>query len=661
MPVASIIEQNSVKTTGRAHSAGSTGRSDSAAAAAASYNPDVSFALRIVGSEGTEISAVYSTARQRVLDAITEVGSIVYSNAHTALAVSGHGLKRLSAQVVTSVRGRGGAIAATTRELPSADTSAKAGSDEEGGPELLWRAALRLQMLPPYRAAVVHTLLSTLDTSSSSSGGEGGRNKYSTVSRMVLMEAALFNGLAHTVAEYLTTQSDVHDFICSDVKRVYEWAVGTDSGDINSAVSVQSSVESYIRSVCKNDIVLPLLHAEHACTRLHTSASLQVALDGVSALQLVVEALLLRKQHGSSDAHGTSNNEILAQVVEQGQLSLRVHIQELLCMQQVVSVLLEVVDAAHSGDSLQFCSLLPSTVYDHSTLHSPSSSHHTNSMLSDYHSAQHRQLQTYPHLRYLPEYLRAADQTLFDELYNMLDAKSAKCVEFLKINADSAIGVNLTTLANSIVEVLFLPLTALRAESTRFITSLHTSHAQRSVDFIEECEASMSGKSQVGHSLALYFLLQMLYLSQPSLQSGLNDSGTIKRATMLCKKVGNAAGLTHTVRTGVLALWQVNYNTSFDFSKILVLTIRFCIVQIDASVAVPAAVSLVASSSTAITRDEAILTTLIRKLLSSDHLAECRTLLQYLLNKQHNIVRSKFFIMATAAAVPRPDLWQVRF
>ena len=106
----------------------------------------------------------------------------------------------------------------------------------------------------------------------------------------------------------------------------------------------------------------------------------------------------------------------------------------------------------------------------------------------------------------------------------------------------------------------------------------------------------------------------------------------------LTKRFGAAAGLSHTVRCGVQALWQV-----------------------DAGVAVAEAVRLIGSRDTSITQDQNILATALRRLLSSDHLAEGKALLAHLNSVRHPVVQTKFFIMATAAAVPRPDMWQVTF
>ncbi len=627
--MAAVIEQSSVRTVGRGFSAGTSN--------SLSQPPAASFVVRIAGSEGTEISATYRSAQQQVLDALVELGSSVFSRAHTELATTSAaaaaGKPLLVPQLQLTVFKIDGSIH-SSKEI---EVSGTANADEVG-PELLWRACVRLQLLPRWRLPVLTATIAALDSSADSSSNA---NKYFAVSRAVLMEAALAGGLSHLVAQYVLVRSegpDSGDFLLADVKRVYEWAVGGPSSvsAMSQVPSLQSSLEAFVRGACKSDLTLPLLSASVGDrTGRGVVAGLQSALDVASGLRQVVEALLERKQNALEGEE--AGNQVMVRVVEEGQLALRVQIQELLCLQQIVRVLLEVAQTP----SLSFRALLPSEVHDmqRGQLHSSSasSSGAAASMLSEYHFTVGRRLQAAPQMKFLPEYLQAGDMRLFDELCAMLDEKLTKSVDFLRVGGDSALGVNLDHLAASITDLLLLPLAALKTETSRFLSALPP-HAHRTDSHMEETEHAIVSKAQVGHSVVLYFLLEMAHLSVASAQNAADAMRTNAFSAVqgLTKRFGTAAGLSHPVRCGVQALWQV-----------------------DAGVAVAEAVRLIGSRDTSITQDQNILATALRRLLSLDHLAESKALLAHLSSVRHPVVQTKFFIMATAAAVPRPDMWQV--
>ena len=506
--VAAVIEQSSVRTVGRGSSStvSSTER--------LSQPPAASFIVRIAGSEGTEISATYRSAQQQVLDALVELGSAVFSRAHTELATTASaaaaGKPLLAPQLQHTVFKLDGSIH-SSKEI---EVSAAANAGEMG-PELLWRACVRLQLLPRWRLPALTATIAQMDSSADSSSNA---NKYFAVSRAVLMEAALAGGLGHLVAQYVLVRSegpDSGDFLLSDVKRVYEWAVGGPStvSSMSQVPSLQSSLDAFVRSACKSDLTLPLLSASAGRAGQGVVAGLQSALDVASGLRQVVEALLERKQNALEGEE--AGNHVMVRVVEEGQLALRVQIQELLCLQQIVRVLLEVAQTP----ALSFRALLPSEVHDmqRGQLHSSSSSSSgaTASMLSEYHFAVGHRLQAAPQMKYLPEYLQAGDTRLFDELCAMLDENSTKIVEFLRVGGDSALGVNLDHLAASITDLLLLPLAALKTETSRFLSALPP-HAHRSDSHMEETEHAIVSKAQVGHSVVLYFLLEMAHLSAMS-------------------------------------------------------------------------------------------------------------------------------------------------
>eukprot|EP01032_Pedospumella_encystans_P014514 gene14514-16661_t len=216
--MAAVIEQSSVRTVGR-------GSSTVSSKDHLSQPPAASFIVRIAGSEGTEISATYRSAQQQVLDALVELGSAVFSRAHTELATTtsaaAAGKPLLAPQLQQTVFKMDGSIL-SSKEI---EVSAAANAGEVG-PELLWRACVRLQLLPSWRLPALTATIAQMDSSADSSSNA---NKYFAVSRAVLMEAALAGGLGHLVAQYVLVRSegpDSGDFLLSDVKRVYEWAVG---------------------------------------------------------------------------------------------------------------------------------------------------------------------------------------------------------------------------------------------------------------------------------------------------------------------------------------------------------------------------------------------------------------------------------------------------
>lgn len=614
--VASIVEPGSVRTVGRGSSS------------VLLAPPDASFTVRVVGSQGTEMAATFRSARQRVLDALVEVGSAVFSRAHTELATTSSaanaGNPLLGAQLLGTVFRSDGAIH-SHKELDVASSASEQSSGKEAGPELLWRACLRLRLVPAWRSAAIEAALASLDATADSSSSA---DRYRSLSRLVLMETALAGGLGHLVAQYIVarTEGQAGDFLLADVKRVYEWAAGAPATFGSARVpSVQSGLEGFVRAVGKDGLTRSLLSSAPNSA----SGPLQAALDVTAGLRLVMEALLERKQHALEGEN--SSDHLIIQVAEESQLALRVQIQELVGLTQVTSVLLEIAQTA----GLSFCSLLPSEVHDLQRGHLHSSSSSTaaaSSMLSEFHFAVSDRLRALPEMRFLPEYLRAGDARLFDELCALLDEKSALAASFLRVGGESALGVNLDHLAESITDLLFLPLLALKAETVRFMSTLPHSH--RSASHMDEAEVAICNKAQVGHSVVLFFLCDMAHLSVPALQSGLR-ANTLPAVKSMVKRVGSAAGLTLSVSNGVLALWQV-----------------------DSGVAVAEAVRLIGSKATSITQDQNILASVLRRLLSSSHLAETKSLLNYLTTTKNAVVQTKFFIVATAAATARADMWQ---
>ena len=260
---------------------------------------------------------------------------------------------------------------------------------------------------------------------------------------------------------------------------------------------------------------------------------------------------------------------------------------------------------------------------------------------------------------------------LFDELTNLLEqsllssnvpadaiAGLSDCVLFLR-NSSASTPASGGALCHCIAQLLFLPLRAVEAVAAASASSYSAGGAVSGcVSGVLAVDQALSGVVQVAHSLVLYVLLDMLHLSTSTASfasSPPSTSGSAMAAHMLAHirrfagSVGAAAGLTHTVTSGVLCLWQI-----------------------DAGLAVSEAVRLLCSSNTTILADERILVAALRRLLSSGRLVESKALLLHLERSGHPLTRSsssnysssdnaRLYVMATAACIARTDSWQVLY
>lgn len=529
------------------------------------------------------------------------------------------------------------------------------GGERERDGERLWRACLRLQLLPRWRltdvtAAQQGLLLESggggVSAATSSDAAAPPSSTANALGRLVLMEVAMSSGLAFLVAQYVlardpSSADEESGYLLSDVKRVYEWAVGVgQAAGSRNLRSVQSSLEQATSVLCRRIVDGAVRSGNNASSAEAIKSELQSIRDSASGLKMVVEALLERKLQAleGKDQEGVSS--VMLNVIEEGHTALRVQVQEVKCLLQTLSMLIEVVGTPQ----LKFTSLLPSEVHQQQggrVQSSSSSAAASASMLSEYHLAVSERLQTAAHLRYLPEYLRGDGSRLLDELCALLGEHALYATQFLRQDSDSSLGVNLGNLSQSVATLFMLPLTGLRAEAAEGIAAM-TRAQRQGLQASQNLESSLASKVSIAHSVVLYFLLDMFHLStasatsSSSASSNSNSSTSADRLKGLVARLGRAADLPHTAQMGLLALWQI-----------------------DAAVHVPEAVALICSAHTTVQQDQNILAAVLKRLFSSNQIAECSTLLAHLKMSGHSIVGTKFFVMATAAAVSRADMWQV--
>lgn len=511
-----------------------------------------------------------------------------------------------------------------------------------GDGELLWRACLRLQLLPRWRNTDVTAALQVVESTASQqtsagateTAGSSSSSATTALSRLVLMEAAMSCGLAFLVAQYILAEDPdgVTDsgFLLSDVKRVYEWAVGGGQAlGTKTLRSVQSGLEQATSVLCRRIVDGAVSSSTNAAGVEALRSELHFIRDAASGLKMVVEALLERKLRALDNQDHGNMSSVMLNVLEEGHTALRVQVQEVKCLMQTVSLLIEVVGTP----ALKFTSLLPSEVHQQAggkVQSSSSSAAAYASMMSEYHLTVSDRLRFASQLRYLPEYLRAADSRLLDELCALLGDHAVYATQFLHHDSDSSLGVNLGNLSQSVATLFMLPLTALRAEAGKgaVVTAKELHQAQS----FHELESSLTSKVNIAHSVVLYFLLDMLHLSAST-----GDSPrSADELRELVGRLGRASESPHTAQMGLLALWQV-----------------------DAGVHVSDAVALICSKHTTVLQDQNILAAVVKRLLTSNHIAECSALLAHLQMSGHELVGTKFLVMATAAAISRADMWQV--
>jgi hypothetical protein len=196
----------------------------------------------------------------------------------------------------------------------------------------------------------------------------------------------------------------------------------------------------------------------------------------------------------------------------------------------------------------------------------------------------------------------------------------------------------MSALCKAVTEFLWLPLTSLKETAAVYVGA-----GQRGVGIggtsstasSEDLDAGLSNASNVAFSVVLFFLAEMRHLSCDPVPG--SEKAQLDAVQSLVRSAGTAADVPLTVRNGVLALWQV-----------------------EADAGVSQAVRVICSADATVQYDQDILVAVIKRMLSSQRLAECQSLLQYLQRSSNALVGTKFFVMATAAAIPRPDSWKVR-
>ena len=598
-----------------------------------------------------------------MLDRFNEEGCSLFSRSSSTLLVSSS--SRSSASAEYTVFTPEGEVHRSARPITATDN---ANADATGADETLWRACIRLNMLPRWRMEGIERDVLALD--SLGSGGNRSRTGDNVVgsasaaalvsgtlefvlSRRVLLETALAAGLSVLVAQYITStgrgastegEDEGETLLLTDVKRVFEWAVDSPStsNSSSSAPSQQSvlkALESALFFLCKGDVAALLLGKPNpASTHTQLTSQLQALLDVSAGLKMAVEALLERKLSaldglgaGTATADYLDGSAVVVSVIEEGQRALRARILEIKCIMEVISVLLEVV-AMSATSSLDFTSILS----------------RQQSASSVYEGMRAARLRVEAHLNYLPEYLRSGDATLGDELVSMFQEQCGvnDATLFLRTSGTQAgrQGSDAST-DTAVAEFFFLPLRALRTKLSSVLTINSSSNYQqsqgsgRSSVQIEQLEAHLVNASHIAHSIVLYVLLDMHFLSlQQHRSEKITSNGVVLSIKQFNKKLGGAMSVAQTVSQGVLALWQI-----------------------DAGVNVSDAVRLICSTHTTIMADQRILIAVIKKLLTANHLAECKMLLNFLDSNRHSLVNSKLFVVATAAAISKADSWQVNY
>ena len=554
----------------------------------------------------------------QLINRLLEVGGSAFATPNALTA----GEDPLRSSTTTAVFKPDGSYAQEPTSLPSSPL------DSASMP--LWRAMIKLDMLPPCRKELILGMVKTLDdhsgaSLSSSNTSSGGADRDFAISRQVLLEGAMSSGLAPLVASYVLERSADCDspsgYVLVDVRRFHEWALG----ESESIVSLQTALETTMATVCRQHILQALLTGSVESSGAPWFSNLLSLRDLASGLKLIAEALLERKSAALGGEE--MDDEITRSVVEEGLVALRVQILQLTCLLQVLSVLVEI----STIKSLTFKSFMTSAG-THTTTAA--------SMFSIYQRTKRQRAEVgssvcNPHL---PDYLQSNSESLLEGLRGMLDDSAQFHTSFLLNYNGNPLGANIEDFCTSFAGFLVMPLTALKNEAKVRMNLLHTSmRGGQCSEIITEIEPAMQTRAHVAFSVLLFVLADMQFLS---LCDGmLEDHATVMKCLDAVRQVihtvGAAMQVPHTVQMGVLALWQVE--SGLDVSQ---------------------AVRLLCSTDTTILADRDILVAVIKRLLCAGHLIECKELLSYLQHSNHEIVHTKFFIMATAAAVARPEMWQ---
>ncbi|KAJ1419345.1 hypothetical protein B484DRAFT_453440 [Ochromonadaceae sp. CCMP2298] len=541
--------------------------------------PACSFDVRVLGSAGTVVVASYIAAQQALLDTIAEAGVAAFSSSATLC-----GPFRASAQY-SSFNAEGGPCV-VDRPLDIHDS----GSVQQE----LWRACLHLQVLPSCRLAELQRAKQQVEA-------QVGGGAFSLLGRIVLMETALYSGLAAFVAEYIVAHSGYSnsgdEFLLTDVKRVFEWAAGLQpvtlhDGELQpSFASVQVFLEQRAYLLCSNTLFPALLQVPASCPAA-CRAELLSLLDGAVGLQLVHEALLRRKVWSVEGAEGKGA------MLEEGYLAISSRLQQATCLVQTLSMLLEVA-AQFSGQGVSLRCLLPSSA--------PSSSGNGGIC---WQQMQERQ---------------AIAPQAFDELCKLLtDAASQEAVQGIF----SARG----DLAAALARLIFMPLRAVK-EQAALSMQLCAQQPSSAPQILEQLEASVPSISQLRTSVVLYLLIDAAAANMQSAPSAVHSA-----ITHIVRKLGSACDTPSSVTLGVLALWQT-----------------------DAGVQVGEAVRLICNAGTSILQDEGITAAVVQRLVATGAFAECERLLSHLRSIGHPVALSRVGVVATASVIRRADCWQLHW
>mmetsp|Transcript_5613 Transcript_5613/g.9223 ORF Transcript_5613/g.9223 Transcript_5613/m.9223 type:complete len:1135 (-) Transcript_5613:480-3884(-) len=569
--------------------------------------PAISYAVRALTKWGTEVLVKYTCPAQKVITRIREVGYAVFHYPDLPVASSSG---RSSSDALYCVYDRDDqpiveeAAAYSTTLISSYSASA---SDLDLDRMPLWLACLELQLLPAFRRSSLEPFLYASESSTGGGGGGGSAlaNASFLLARLLLLEVALHCGLAHLVSQYVlataddaaTTVSRVHDisessyyhhktsayssatttnsgvmeedgedsyFMLTDVKRVFEWAVGsadmnvlpatatatvTGSGTGSGSASfspaagadgrvilssLQAALEDRAANLCSTQIIPNLLlpsssSSSSSSSRASCHAELQSLRDVSAGLRVVVEALLQRKAWALEEAAeacasiaasgaqaaaaGSNSTKVLLNVVAQGHLALRMKRHEVMCLQQCLSTLCVVLKT----DGLDFQCHLPCTASTASTWSSsanevglpvPVGAQQTAS--SVFALTRTSRAAVAPQCRaYLPECLYCEAGLLFDTMCQLLPDEACKTtVTELWTPSSPPRSVEEST-ASAMTALLFLPLQALKRELLSQQAAGNLTTQQQPLLLLQpDLDATVTSTLQVTHSVVMYVLME---------------------------------------------------------------------------------------------------------------------------------------------------------
>jgi hypothetical protein len=691
VPVASFVDRASV----------STVRHIAQNNVCASSVCGVSFSVCVVGSEkGSGVVAHTVSAEQQLLELIAQVGQSSNGNQQSYLFTAPMETKgffcRKSNYLMADVR----QIVSEGNHFRGHSTSIIGFEDESQTEEELWRACLRLRLLPFWRTNSLADEVKSLEASLArgGSGEEQFKKCMFPVARKVLLEVCVAMGFGSLVAEYvLSPEYDGSDcssggYLLTDVKRVYDWTV-----------ELQDSIEINVKSLWLDFLEVSFSNRTVVDNKRNpdelSSSQLKEFSNVASGLLAVIDALWQRKRlaltelqcqpHALSkgDAESSSGNiAVRLNVLDEGLRSLKIQALDLRCLMHVLAVMAECFRAMSpkygSVSFLSFQPLIRPTVYAVNTELFPGDADGDCAPRTQYLSEMKRRIQCSPQaLKFLPTYLLAGNSMLFEELVELLRKNEANNLRdgansagddvarespaaAVESIADTAAFLSARVppgqtagLAAALTNLFFLPLKSMRAEANRIAAAAaHSLIPMSGVNNSEELERSLLQAAHLGHSVLLYVLLDMSFLTMvlPQASPVVSPSGgslgaknsfsecdALEVVKAFSSRLGSAGGVPSTAVTGVRVLWQL-----------------------DARVGVSEAVRLIVSPSncTTVLQDTGIVKLVVRRLFSapdSPRTSECKFLLQHLLKRHHPVVCSKFFLLATAAAIPRSDAWQV--